>query len=155
MNRRFVLANAMFALALFVTSGLSQAEGTGKLAAPIYPGSVPAVPADGINADPGKVLAFDGGKTLNCYGTSAGGDFDPQWCFLTKDPIEKVRAFYEKAVGKMLPVHGDNGIHGYQVFAERVWTPGFGEEQRAGLIYNGVSVHALPSMQPCAQQIIS
>jgi hypothetical protein len=129
-----------------------------KLVAPIYPGAVPAVPAEGTEAAAFYVAQFDGGKTLDCaarkesrgFGNMAisaeeaerTGYLPGPWCFLSRDPIDQVKAFYERSNGSMHPMQGDNGVHGFAVFAERAWYD-LGEMGR-GFEYSGVSVHALP-----------
>jgi hypothetical protein len=136
-----------------------------ELVAPIYPGAVPAVPAEGIEAGAFYTRTFDGGKTLDCVGgkESRGfgnmvlsaeeaertGYFPGPWCFLSRDPIEKVKAFYDTRIGPMHPMQGDKGVHGFAVYAERAWYDA-GEMGR-GFEYSGVSVHALPPPRPKGQ----
>lgn len=128
-----------------------------KLVAPIYPGAVPAIPADGTDAAAFYTLTFDGGKTLDCgarkesrgFGNmviseeeAAQTGYSPgPWCFLSRDPIDKVKSFYDKRIGPMHPMQGDKGVHGFAVFAERAWYDA--GEMGSGFEYSGVSVHAL------------
>lgn len=140
------------------------ADGTPKLAAPIYPGAVPAVPVEGIKVDPVYVGNFGGMKALDCQGTITSHDIagreisakeaektgqvlNGPWCFLSRDPIDKVKAFYDKAVGPMHAIQGTWGktapasVGGYEVLVERAW---FSGEGGADFGYRGVSLHALP-----------
>ena len=138
---------------------------TPKLAAPVYKGAVPAMPADGIKVDTYYVGNFGNMKTLDCQATmesrdiagkkisvkeaEKAGDSAGPWCFLSRDPIDKVKAFYDKAIGPMRAIQGtmqQNSsvkVPGYQVFAERAWFPG-GDESGPGYGYSAVSLHALP-----------
>jgi hypothetical protein len=135
----------------------ASATDTRKLAAPIYKGAVPAVLAEGVQAATYYTTTFGGVKALDCQSTIESHDLvgkvlTPEeakqaeisagpWCFLTRDSIEEVKAFYDKSVGAMQPIQGENGVHGFEVFAERAWFKG---EYRDGFGYRGVSVHALP-----------
>jgi hypothetical protein len=136
-----------------------------KLVAPIYPGAVPAIPAEGTDAAAFYVANFDGGKTLDCAARKESRGFGNMviseeeaaktgylpgpWCFLSRDPIDKVKSFYDKSIGPMHPMQGDNGVHGYAVFAERAWYDA--GEAGYGFEYSGVSVHALPPPRPKGQ----
>jgi hypothetical protein len=129
-----------------------------KLVAPIYPGAVPAIPAAGTDAAGFYVADFKEGKALDCAARKESRGFGNMviseeeakktgympgpWCFLTRDPIDKVKAFYNKSVGPMHPMQGDKGVHGFAVFAERAWYDA--GEAGSGFEYSGVSVHALP-----------
>ncbi|MDH3491639.1 MAG: hypothetical protein OEM20_06490 [Gammaproteobacteria bacterium] len=136
---------AIAAALIFVVSNTDAAGESRQLAAPVYPGAVPGVLVDGVQVDPELVLTFAGGKTLDCDATSQTGNTVGPWCFLTRDSIDKVRAFYEKAAGSMRRVQNAQGAHGYEAFVERAWFPGVGEESAPGYYYAGVSVHALPA----------
>jgi len=134
-----------------------------KLAAPLYQGAVPAISADGIQVNPAFVGTFGGMKALDCRATTEARDFGGQvitpkagetytgpWCFLSKDPIDKVKAYYDKTIAPMHAVAGNYGrppepVKGYVVFTERAWFPGGGEAAAPGYGYTGVSLHALPS----------
>ncbi|MDH5214569.1 MAG: hypothetical protein OEY04_10120, partial [Gammaproteobacteria bacterium] len=60
------------------------------------------------------------------------------------DPIDKVKAFYDKSIGAMRPLQGEDGKHGFQVYAERAWAEIDTDAGKTnGFIYSGVSVHAL------------
>ncbi len=72
-----VLLPALLAL-LLAAGGAGAAEP--KLLAPVYPGARPMV--------------TENGKPGPC-----SKDEVEQWCFLTNDPIDKVKAFYDKNVG--------------------------------------------------------
>lgn len=146
------LAGGVAAVLSFVVLTTVAAAESRKLAAPVYPSAVPAVPADSVQANPELVLGIDSGKTLDCAARTRAGDGPGPWCFLTRDPIEKVKAFYEKSTGTMYPVRNDAGAYGYQAFAERAWFPGEGEAMPAGYYYTGVSVHALPAPPVKGQQ---
>jgi len=137
------LAGGIAAALIIVVSNPVAAAESRRLAAPVYPHAVPGVPADGVQVDPGLVLTFDGGKTLDCSATTDAGSIVGPWCFLTRDPIDKVKAFYEKSTGTMQRVQNDTGAYGYQAFVERAWFPGEGEAAPPGYGYSGVSVHAL------------
>lgn len=130
-----------------------------KLAAPIYPGAVAAVPAESAEASAPYVATFGDIKALDCRGSRSSTEFKAgpldeyerlnadsllgPWCFLTRDPIDKVKAFYEKSVGPVRPIQGENGAYGYVAYLERAWYPG-GEETPPQFLYSSVSVHALP-----------
>ena len=130
------------------------------LAAPVYPGAVPAIPADGAQVDPFYVGTFGGIKALDCAArrdstdiagrgitaqeAEAAGDRPGPWCFLTRDPIDQVKAFYEQSIEPMRPMQAENGGRGFVAFAERAWYPSDGEARSAGFGYSTVSVHALP-----------
>ena len=152
-----LLAVVMAVVSIFFLAVVSTAE-TRKLAAPIYPGAVPALLAEGVQAADYYTATFGGVKALDCQGTVASRDFVGKvltaeeakqagisvgpWCFLTRDPIDKVKFFYDKSVGAMQPIQGEKGVHGFEVFAERAWFKG---EYSDGFGYRGVSVHALPA----------
>jgi len=138
-----------------------------KLAAPLYKEAVPAILAEGVQVDPFYTATFGGVKALDCQSLKESRDiagkpitaeeakqagYSPgPWCFLTRDPIDKVRAFYEKALGPMHVIKGTWGQHGtlpvqgYAVYTERAWFPGDGESSSPGFGYHAVSLHALPS----------
>ncbi len=157
MNTRYGVACAFCTALIVFACNSSMARESRMLAAPIYPGAVPAVPADGLAVNPAFVLTFDGGKTLDCGASKvardiAGKEISPEqagspsdytgpWCFLTRDPIDKVKAFYEKAIGKLQAVQGANGLHGYEAFTERAWLEG--GDAPPGYGHVGVSMHAL------------
>ena len=145
------LAGGIAAVLIFVASTAVAAGESRRLAAPVYPNAVPGVPADGAQVDSQLVLTFDGGKTLNCNATTVSGYLTGPWCFLTRDPIDKVKAFYEKSAGTMQRVQSDRGAYGYQTFVERAWFPG-NEESPSGYDYTAVSVHALPAPPIKGQQ---
>ena len=151
--------------ALLFAYGTAWSSDSPKLAAPIYKGAVPAIPANGIKVDTVYVGNFGGMKALDCKATiesrdiaghvisakeaQKSGDFllGP-WCFLSRDPIDKVKAFYDKAVGPMHAIQGTwertrVPVQGYEVKAERAWFPG-GDESGPGYGYSAVSLHALP-----------
>ena len=135
-----------------------------RLAAPIPPGAVPGVPAAGLANTPRHPGNFGGVSGLDCRGMSPSTNFDGRpmtpeqaaaagdsgpWCFLSRDPIEKVKAFYEKAIGPTRTLFGTWGrtgskaVQGYTLLTERAWFPG-GGESAPGFDYRGVSLHALP-----------
>jgi len=165
MKIREAYRSPIAAVFLLSSSGIVWSADAPKLAAPIYKGAVPAIPADGIKVDPYYVGNFSGMKALDCEATMVSrdiaghkisvkeaekaGDRAGPWCFLSRDPIEKVKAFYDKAVGPMRAIHGtrqqNSGVkvQGYQVLAERAWYPG-GDESGPGYGYSAVSLHALP-----------
>jgi hypothetical protein len=147
----------MAGVLLFSPTTLHAAD-TPKLVAPIYKGAVPAVLADGAQVDDIYTANFGGIKALDCEGFKSTRDYGlgrshsaqeaaqagyvpGPWCFLTRDPIDKVKAFYDKAVGPMQPIQGEKGVHGFEIFVERAWGEG---EESSGFYYTGVSVHALP-----------
>jgi hypothetical protein len=92
------------------------AQGAGKLVAPVYPGAVPAVT--------GKA---PGGKPDSCEGR----------CYLTKDPIEKVKAFYEKAVGPLKQAPQPYGQRSYGVMLE------YALRSEEGAEWSALGIHAL------------
>jgi len=161
---RTTLVHAFVTLGVIV-SNVGWCAGMPKLAAPVYKGAVPAVLADGTKADPFYIQSFGGVKALDCSGRmdshnnsgntiSAGeaqkaGDYPGPWCFLTRDPISKVKAFYDKAIGPMHEIKGRSGDNGqesstaYEVLAERAWLPD-SSINYAGYNYTGVSLHSLP-----------
>ncbi|MDH5502355.1 MAG: hypothetical protein OEY72_14765, partial [Gammaproteobacteria bacterium] len=157
-----VVVTAVVAMFALTTAAGADAP---KLVAPIYPGAAPAIPAEGTGAGAFYTLTFDGGKTLDCaarkesrgFGNmaisaeeaEATGYLPGPWCFLSRDPIDKVKAFYDKSVGTMHPMQGDNGVHGFAVFAERAWYDA--GEEGSGFDYSGVSVHALAPPRPKGQ----
>ncbi|MDH5214981.1 MAG: hypothetical protein OEY04_12280, partial [Gammaproteobacteria bacterium] len=144
-------------VSVFAITSVSAAE-TRNLAAPVYPGAVAAVPAEGAEAAAIYIGTFGDIKTLDCQGRRSSTDFAGRpisneeaananlqvgpWCFLARDPIDKVKAFYDKSIGAMRPLQGEDGKHGFQVYAERAWFRG-GDESGPGFGYSGVSVHAL------------
>ena len=156
-NLRFLTLTTAFAAA-FAIEVASAADADG-LVAPVYPGAVPAVLADGVRVDSFYTRTFGGVKALDCSGrmesrdlvgklitvekAEAEGDFAGPWCFLSRDPIDKVKAFYDKAVGPMRPIQGEHGEHGFIAFTERAWFQG-GDEENPGFAYSHVSIHALP-----------
>jgi hypothetical protein len=111
---RTIPALALVAL-LFAGSALHAAE-AGKLVAPVYPGAVPAVT--------GKAK---GGKPHPCEGR----------CFLTRDPIEKVKAFYEKAVGPLKQAPQPYGQRSYGILLE------YANRSEAGSESSAVGIHSL------------
>ena len=143
----------LLAAALLFAYGTAWSADSPKLAAPVYKGAVPAIPADGIKVDTYYVGSFGGMKALDCQATmesrdiagkiisvkeaEKAGDYAGPWCFLSRDPIDKVKAFYDKAIGPMRAIQGtvqQNSsvkVSGYQVFAERAWFPG-GDESGPG-----------------------
>jgi hypothetical protein len=151
--------------ALLFAYGTAWSADSPKLAVPIYKGAVPAIPAEGTQVDPVYVGNFSGMKTLDCQATAesrniagkvisakeaqeTGNFLLGPWCFLSRDPIDKVKAFYDKAVGPMHAIQGTWGrtrvpVQGYEVLAERAWFPG-GDESGPGYGYSAVSLHALP-----------
>ena len=157
MNTRLCLACVVSAVLLVFVSNASVAKESRKLAAPVYPGAVPAVTVAGVNPDSPFVLSFDGGKTMDCEATTFARDlagkvisldkagppsgYTGPWCFLTRDPIDKVKAYYEKVIGKLQAVQGANGLHGYEAFTERAWVEG--GDAPPGYGHVGVSIQAL------------
>ena len=135
-----------------------------KLAAPIYKGAVPAVAADGLKVEPAYIGNFGGMKALDCQATTESRDIGGRvistkeaqqtgnfllgpWCFLSRDPIDKVKAYYDKAVGPMHAIQGTwertrETVRGYEVMAERAWFQG--GDEAPGYGYSAVSLHALP-----------
>jgi hypothetical protein len=103
-------------LALLIAGTAAQAAGAPKLVAPVYPGAVPAVT--------GKA---PGGDADSCEGR----------CYLTKDPIEKVKAFYDKAVGPLKQAPEPYGQHSYGVLLE------FASRSEEGVEVSAVGIHAL------------
>ncbi|MFZ5609172.1 MAG: hypothetical protein ACOY99_06145 [Pseudomonadota bacterium] len=157
---------APFTAVLWLASSAAWSADSPKLAAPVYQGAVPGVPAEGLKVDPIYVGNFGGMKTLDCQATTESHDITGRpisakeaqqtgqfrygpWCFLSRDPIDKVKAFYDKIVGPMHVINGTWGrtaraaVQGYEVLAERAWFPGDGESP-PGFYYRGVSLHALP-----------
>jgi hypothetical protein len=136
--------------ALLFAAGEAWPADTPRLAAPVYKGAVPAIPDQGIKAAPSFIGNFGGVKALDCAGTREGGDSPGPWCFLSRDPIDKVKAFYDKAIGPMHVIKGTWGhappapVQGYAVYVERAWFPGEGELVAPGFGYTAVSLHALP-----------
>jgi len=151
--------------ALLIAENTAWSADTPKLIAPVYKGAVPAMSADGIKVNPGFIGTFNGLKGLDCQATNEAHDFAGRvisdksvtnavnytgpWCFLSRDPIDKVKAFYDKAVGPMHAIKGTWGnparaVQGYAVYAERAWFPGDGEAAPPGFGYTAVSLHALP-----------
>ena len=133
---------------LFIASVAWSAD-TPKLAAPVYKGAVPAILANGVKAKPADIGSFSGVKGLNCEGSTGNDTSYGPWCFLTRDPIDKVKAYYDKAVGPMRTISGtlvkDSSakVKGYEVKVERAWFSG-GEASGADYYYSAVSLHALP-----------
>jgi len=151
--------------ALLIAGNTAWSADTPKLIAPVYKDAVPAISADGIKVAPGFIGTFNGLKGLDCQATSNARDFAGRvisdnavkdavnftgpWCFLSRDPIDKVKAFYDKAVGPMHAIKGSwgnppRGVQGYAVYAERAWFPGDGEAAPPGFGYTAISLHALP-----------
>jgi len=147
---RYLAGGIAAALIVVVSTAVAAGESR-RLAAPVYSNAVPGVPADGAQVDPQLVLTFDGGKTLDCRATTVTGYAPGSWCFLTRDPIDKVKAFYEKAAGTLHRVQNSDGVVSYQAFVERAWFPGNGESP-PGFAYSGVSMHALPAPPVKGQQ---
>jgi len=155
------LVSAIALVSIFAVTAVYGAE-MPKLVAPIYPGAVSAVPAEGAEASAAYVATFGGIKTLDCRGSRSSKEFKDgppneyerrnadarlgPWCFLTRDPIDKVTAFYEKSVGSMRAIQAENGAHGFQAFVERAWFEDTGCDggKCSGFLYSDVSVHALP-----------
>ena len=139
------------AAALLLVGGAAFADDSPRLVAPVYKGAVPAVLAEGVENVPTNtsVAVFGGIKALDCSpytGMKANGP----WCFLTRDPIDKVKGYYEKSVGPMRAIRGKWGragipVQGYKAYVERAWFPGSGEDSPPGFAYAGVSLHALPA----------
>jgi hypothetical protein len=145
------LAGGIAAALIFIVSSTVAAKEPQGLAVPIYPNAVPGVLADGVTADPNLVLTFAGGKALDCRATADSGYASGPWCFLTRDPIDKVKAFYEKAAGTLHRVENSNGVVSYQAYVERAWFPGNGEVA-PGFDYSGISLHAMPAPLVKGQQ---
>jgi len=157
MNIKAVLLTTLTSIASILVTTAVVAADAPKLAAPIYPGAVAAIPAEGIEADAFYALTFAGGKTLDCRAQKESRGFGNMvisaeeaertgygpgpWCFLSRDPIDKVKTFYDESIGPMHSMQADDGAHGFAVFAERAWIKG---EWGSGFGYRGVSVHALP-----------
>lgn len=142
--RRLIEAAALGSACLL---GSALAADESDLVAPVYPGAVPAVLAEGVQAPPERIGTFGGIRALNCR-ADRGGDFVGTWCFLSRDPIDKVKAFYDQAVAPMRPIQGENGERGFIVFVERAWYPGDGGYPPA-FGYSSVSMHALAPPRPC------
>jgi len=156
-----LLMALMTVVSAFALTPASAADAP-KLAAPVYPGAVSAVPAEGAEANEPYVATFGDIKTLDCRGSRSSTKFKAgplneydrlnadarlgPWCFLTRDPIDKVKAFYEKSIGSMRPVQAENGAHGYLAYLERAWFDDTGCDggKCSGFLYSGISVHALP-----------
>ena len=153
------------AAALLFAYGTAWSADSPKLAAPIYKGAVPAIPADGLKVDPAYIGSFGGMKALDCQATAesrniagrvistkeaqkTGNFLLGPWCFLSRDPVDKVKAYYDKAVGPMHAIQGTWGnrasvpVQGYEVLAERAWFSG--GDSAPGYGYSAVSLHALP-----------
>ena len=150
--------------ALLFAYGTAWSSDSPKLAAPIYKGAVPAIPANGIKVDSVYVGNFGGMKALDCKATIESRDIAGHvisakeaqktgnfllgpWCFLSRDPIDKVKAYYDKAVGPMHAIQGTwertrETVRGYEVMAERAWFQG--GDEAPGYGYSAVSLHALP-----------
>jgi hypothetical protein len=159
MTTRFRFGSLVLALTSIFIFATAYAADVSNLVAPIYTGAVPAVLANDVKVDPfyigtfGNVKALDcgarmksrdiAGKEITAKAAELAGESAGPWCFLTRDPIDKVKAFYDKAVGPMRAIQGEHGEHGFIVFAERAWYPGGGEDEAPGLRYSDVSVHAL------------
>lgn len=95
-----------------------------QLVAPVYPGAVPAVT--------GKA---PGGEPHDCEGR----------CFLTKDPIEKVKAFYDKAIGPLKQAPQPYGQRSYGRLMEK------GPRTEEGTPIAAMGIHALgPALTPPA-----
>ena len=127
---------------------------------------MPAVLAEGVKVADAYTASIGGIKALDCEGFNSRKDYGlgrshsaqeaekagfvpGPWCFLTRDPIDKVKAFYDKAVGPMHVINGAWGppprkpVQGYQVYTERAWFEGGDVPPR--FEYNVISLHALPA----------
>lgn len=164
----WLLMAGMTVVSIFSITSVSFADQP-KLAGPIYKGAVPAVLADGAQVAAIYTANFGGVKALTCEGFNTTQDYGlgrghsaqeaekagyvpGPWCFLTRDPIDKVKAFYDKAVGPMHEINGawartGSPVKGYEVYTERAWFPGSGEDSPPGFDYNVVSLHTLPAPQ--------
>jgi len=160
--KKGMLFVVMAGAAIYVSTGAVAAQSR-KLAAPIYPGAVPGVLAAGLKVDPLYTANFGGVQALDCSGlkesrnengkqisaaeaAKEGMLYVGPWCFLSRDPIDKVKAYYDKNIGTMQAVQGEwnhKPVTGYVVLAERAWSPG-GDESSPGFYHRAVSVHALP-----------
>ena len=156
--KKSLITAAITAAAMFALSAVSAADSP-KLVAPVYPGAVSAIPAEGAEASAAYVATFGDIKTLDCRGSRSSTQFASgslneyerlnadkrlgPWCFLTRDPIDKVKAFYEKSIGVMRPVQTESGAHGFVAYVERAWYPA-SSEVSAAFAYSDVSIHALP-----------
>lgn len=135
---------------LLFLAGLAQAAENPVLVAPLYKGSVPAVLAPGEIPDSRAVASFGGVQALDCGGGDVRVVGAITWCFLSRDPIDKVRAFYEKAAGPMhgivgrSSIVGDRPVQGYAAYVEQAWHDGSGEMDPSGMEFRAVSLHALP-----------
>lgn len=109
------------------TGGIALA-GAPALVAPIYSGAVPAVQGHTPN-DYGKPATIGKISALPCG--------EHTWCFLSKDPIGEVKAFYDKTLSPMRTLPAQAGERSYEVIAQEMT---LGEMRD----FAGVSVHALP-----------
>ena len=162
MRKKISLIVAVMTVVSTFSSTPASAADSRKLVAPIYPGAVSAIPAEGAEASAAYVATFGDLKTLDCRGSRSSTKFkdgplneyerlnaDKQlgpWCFLTRDSIDKVKAYYEKSIGSMRPVQTENGAHGYLAYLERAWFDDTGCDGGtcSGFLYSDISVHALP-----------
>jgi hypothetical protein len=158
-NHSLRISAAAAVVAISAHASVGVAADANDLAAPIYPGAVPAVVADGAQVDPFYVGTFGGARALDCSALTESRGFGGElisaqqaqaegrvpgpWCFLTTDSIDKVKAYYDQSVGAMQGMQGENGVQGYVVFAERAWYPGDGESL-PGFGHSSVSIAALP-----------
>lgn len=162
MKTSMTLRSTVLASALLLISGAWAAESP-KLVAPLYQGAVPAFPAAGVKNAPRSPASFGGLQALDCRGLDPSRGFDGKvltptqaaasgndrsWCFLTRDPIDKVKAFYEKSLGAMQAFKGASGqtpAQAYAAYVETAITKSGGE---TGPTYRGISLHALAPLPP-------
>ncbi len=97
-TRRAALASSLLCFAMLAGSAFGQSAP--KLMAPLYPGAVSRV--------------TEGGKAVPCVSDKTW-KFST-WCYVTNDPIDKVKAFYDQKVapleaipGVVLGGRGDDG----------------------------------------------
>lgn len=146
---------ALTATTLLALNNAAWSADSPRLAAPLYPGAVPAIPAEGIKKLPPNIAVFGGVKALPCIHDPFTNERpDLRWCFMTRDPIDKVKAFYEKSVGPLKRYEGDaetarvnlggSKPFSYAQYTERAWFDRKGEDGGSnGFYYHGVSLHAL------------
>lgn len=139
---------------LFIICGTGWSADSPKLVVPIYKGAVPGILADGVKANASYVGNFSGMKALDCTGrigsgaAQQAGEGAGPWCFLTRDPIDKVKAYYEKVIGPMHAINGEwqgrpgESVKAYAGYAERALIKS--EFEAEGFAYRGLSLHALP-----------
>jgi len=149
MNAKRWLPAAITTIALIQAVTTASGADAPTLVAPIYPGAVPAVLAEGTPAGAFHTATFGATTALDCGASGASQSIAGPWCFLSRDSIDKVKAYYEQSIGPMHAMHGENGQQGYAVFAERAWYDA--GEMGYGFEYTGVSVHALPPPRPTGQ----